>query len=110
MTTLKELQKDIHATAKEKGWHDVDRAALEFHALIVSEVAEATEEVRSDAPKLYYTKDKPDKPEGEAAEIADVIIRCLDYADLMGWDMEDIIKQKVSYNKKRSYRHGGKVK
>jgi hypothetical protein len=109
-----ELQRDIHDTAKAKGWYDgAPRTALEAHMLIVSEIAEATEEVRKGTPPLYFEgpSDNPlSKPEGELVEIADAIIRAMDYCASRGWDLGDAIERKHTFNKTRPYRHGGKAK
>ena len=48
------------------------------------------------------------KPEGNAAELADVIIRVLDYCAYAGIDIENVLEVKHEYNKSRPYRHGGK--
>lgn len=103
--TLTELQKEIYSINKANGWHESERRPLEYHALITSEVAEATECVRNGEPEYYFSKGKP---LGESTEIADVIIRCLDYATSKDWDMEEIIKAKLEYNKTRGFRHGNK--
>ena len=49
-----------------------------------------------------------EKPEGIAAELADVIIRVLDYCAYAGIDIENVLEVKHEYNKSRPYRHGGK--
>ena len=49
------------------------------------------------------------KPEGIAVELADCILRILDYCGKAEIDIEDIITRKHEYNKTRPYRHGGKV-
>lgn len=41
-------------------------------------------------------------------ELADVIIRVLDYCGYAGIDIDAAISQKHEYNKTRPYRHGGK--
>lgn len=46
--------------------------------------------------------------EGIAAELADVIIRVLDYCAYAGIDIENVLEVKHEYNKSRPYRHGGK--
>lgn len=48
------------------------------------------------------------KPEGVASELADVIIRVLDYSEQKGIDTIRVMLQKMEYNKTRGYRHGGK--
>lgn len=48
------------------------------------------------------------KPEGIPIELADVIIRVLDYCGYAGIDIDAAISQKHEYNKTRPYRHGGK--
>lgn len=48
------------------------------------------------------------KPEGIAVEMADCIIRILDWCGKEGIDIDRIISMKHEYNKSRPYRHGGK--
>lgn len=48
------------------------------------------------------------KPEGVASELADVIIRVLDYSEQKGIDTIRVMLQKMEFNKTRGYRHGGK--
>ena len=62
-----------------------------------------------------YNPDNPDacsaqskKPEGVAVELADCMIRILDYCGHAGIDIEEAIRIKHEYNKTRPYRHGGK--
>lgn len=55
ITTINELCKLAHDRAVEAGWYDGgDRNPLEIHMLIVSEIAEATEEVRRGKPPMYF--------------------------------------------------------
>lgn len=115
--TLNELRDEAYATAKDKGWHDTPRSPLEIHMLIVSEVAEATECVRKDEEPFYKVVDPNDhtttgfvfKPEGEAVELADAVIRIANYFGEKGWDLEAVVRAKMDYNGTRSYRHGGKA-
>lgn len=114
-----ELMREVHDTAKEKGWYEKERHPLEAHMLMVSEVAEATEEVRSGKPPVYVVRDgeivadaaefrEGEKPEGEAVELVDAVIRIADYFGYRAWDLEKVLTLKMRYNKTRSFRHGGK--
>lgn len=49
------------------------------------------------------------KPEGAAVEMADCLLRILDWFGAEGLDAEAIIKAKHDYNVTRSFRHGGKA-
>lgn len=105
--TIKEWAEKIYNTAKAKGWYDNGGPTpLERHMLIVTEVAEASEEVRNKKDPIYVIDGKP---EGEAIELADVVIRVMDYFEHKGWDLESAIKMKCDYNDTRSYKHGGKA-
>lgn len=108
--TITELVKESHETALAKGWWEPPvRSALEIHALIHSEIGEATEERRRHTESFYYPyKGENVSPEGEAVELADAIIRICDYFGYKGWDLESVLRAKLDYNKGRSYRHGGK--
>ncbi len=68
---------------------------------------EAVECVRDDALLLDHEADG--KPIGLPIEIADVVIRCLDLAGGLGIDLEEIIAEKVAFNRGRKHRHGGKL-
>ena len=74
--------------------------------LMVSELAEAQDELRKGKPafETYY----PDgaKPEGVPSELADVVIRVLDFCYTEGIDLESIIEEKLAYNATRERLHG----
>lgn len=49
------------------------------------------------------------KPEGVPSEIADIVIRCLDFADEAGFSLIDAILEKLAYNETRERLHGKQV-
>lgn len=106
--TLNEYAQQIHKTAVEHGWWEDDRNFGEVCMLITSEVAEAFEEYRNGhLPDEIYLENG--KPEGVPVELADVIIRCLDFMHSAGIDIDAAMQQKMAYNEMRPYRHGGKL-
>lgn len=122
LTPLNELSTAIHANAVAKGWWEDDRPFTEIIALIHSEVSEALEEYRNGhGPNEVYYKHGHErrsvfqdeegnlgKPEGVPIELADVIIRILDYAGYTGMDIDSAVERKIAYNATRPHRHGGK--
>jgi NTP pyrophosphatase (non-canonical NTP hydrolase) len=84
--------------------HNIDQKLM----LIVGEVTEAHEEIRSGhAPTDVYFSDTG-KPEGVPTELADIIIRVLDLAAYLGIDIGSVLKVKHSYNVGRPMKHGRK--
>jgi NTP pyrophosphatase (non-canonical NTP hydrolase) len=111
---IKEMQKEVHQLAVEKGWWDQDRNGLEIIALIHSELSEAVEEMRKGEPPLYYESEESGngyktKPEGWLVELADAVIRIMDYCEQQGLSLQTAILMKHEYNKTRPVRHGGKL-
>lgn len=140
--SLGALQNTCWQNSEDKGFHDnepTDPAELAIYngnrlMLIVSEAAEALEEIRAGRPagETYYPHNKPGcavsdwklyntgpedpqpnctctpKPEGVPSEIADIVIRCFDFAGSNGFDLGRIIQEKLAYNSTRPAMHGKK--
>ena len=103
--TIAELQAESYITADKHGWHGRERSPLEVHALIHSEISEATEAVRNNFSPIEIYRSKP---QGELIELADAIIRIADYCEERSWDLTCALRLKLDYNKTRSFRHGDK--
>lgn len=109
--TIREWQKAIHDYAVGKGWWDNDNRTFgDLCILFASEISEAYEEYRNghEVTETYFAPEKPEKPEGVPTELADCVIRILDYCQRVGIDLQAIMAQKHAFNLKRPYRHGGK--
>ena len=109
-TTIADWQVAIHAYAKDKGWWDGEADVSGKILLMASEIHEGYDEWRNNHPltDTYYNEDKPTKPEGFPSEMADVVIRVLDFCEWAGIDLQAIMAEKHAYNITRSFRHGGK--
>lgn len=95
------------AIALPEGFWDRLYAAYKGNRLmlIVGEVVEVHEEVRSGKPSIY---EKDGKPEGTAVELGDVQIRVGDYASEFQEPLVEAIETKAAYNKTREKMHGGR--
>ena len=89
MVNLKELQKEVMRNKLEKGFNTTD-VALEF--------CRAHEELSEAFSK--FSKDE----EGVAEEFADVAIFLLGMAEILGFDLEKELVQKIEKNKNRKYK------
>lgn len=102
---INKFAEEVHQNAVEHGWYDEKVEFTTIVSLIHSEVSEAFSEYRNGNPNLYY---EGESPEGVAVELADDILRILDYCAYVEIDIESILKLKHEYNKTRPYRHDNK--
>jgi len=96
MRTIKEWQEEVYHTASTHGWHNYERPIPERLCLIHSEVSEALEAWRKDDWNNFKE------------EIADIVIRVLDFCQERDINLDEEIEKKNEYNKSRPYLHGMK--
>ncbi len=95
--SISELQKVIHQQNIDAGWWDKQREKGTLLCLIHSEISEAMEGERKNLRDDHL----PHRMMAEV-ELADAIIRILDYAEAFNYDIESALIEKLEYNKQRA--------
>lgn len=98
------MQDAVHNNARDKGWWDEARNDGEAIALMHSELSEALEALRKGNPN----DEKCPQFTNLEVELADCIIRILDFAGGNGLDIAGAIVAKHEFNKTRPHKHGKK--
>lgn len=90
---------------KAKGFQNEEQNDGEIMALLHSEISEAFEAVRHGNPP----SDKIPAFSGVEEELADTVIRIMNYGVLRGFHIAEAIEAKTLFNAQRSFKHGGKT-
>ncbi len=108
---LEVLQRECGRISREHGFwvnkDSVDRLLM----LMVGELSEAHEELRSGkAPNVVYFEPTTvgDKPCGFVSELADCVIRIFDAAEQLNLGLPEVLVSKMIYNEARPFMHGKK--
>jgi len=115
--TLNALRDEAYDNAKAHGFHDVSRPVGDAMMLITTEVGEAFEAFREGSPvsEMRYAPldeskgERVGKPIGVPSELADIVIRVLDFCGEHDIDIERVVIEKMAYNRSRPFRHGNKA-
>jgi NTP pyrophosphatase (non-canonical NTP hydrolase) len=106
---IRKAQKMAFDIAEEKGFHENRRGtgrddALVRIALIHTEVSEAAQEIKRHWPELGLQSGESLNAVGE--EMADIVIRVLDFCGCAGIDLERHVVEKMEKNRARPMHYG----
>ena len=104
VTAFNDLAGIVNTIAISKGWWKGERNDGEMIALMHSELSEALEGLRHGNPVSEHIGEFSAVEE----ELADVIIRIMDYALARNHRVAEAVIAKVTFNAGREYMHGGK--
>ena len=103
------LGREIHETARSKGFYKTEflRTPTGLPAFNTSLPAEKLALIHEEVSETLKAL-RDDDREKEAEEVADIVIRVLDYAAWRGIDLDIEVEKKMAKNRTRPHLHGRK--
>lgn len=101
----KHLEKIVMENARNKGFYEVETHDAVRIALMHSELSEALESMRQGNPQSRHIG----KFSSVEEELADTVIRIIDFSAHKGLKIGEAIVKKIEFNTTRPYKHGGKL-
>lgn len=105
---FKGIAQMVHLNAVDKGFWEEKPSVDRQVALIHGDVSELHEQYRKGKGVLETYIDEKGKLQGIPSELADIVIRCMDWAEGYGIDLEQAILDKHKFNLTRPRLHGKK--
>jgi NTP pyrophosphatase (non-canonical NTP hydrolase) len=113
--SFKQIQQIALANEVKAGWDTSsstpEQAYKDMILLTHAELSEGVEDLRNhkNLNEVWYEeKDGHQKPCGIPTELADVVIRIMGFCERYDIQLQSVIEEKLTYNAKRGFRHGGK--
>lgn len=102
LNSIRILSIEIHEWAVSKGFWGKDKNDGECIALMHSELSETLESIRKGSPADEHCP----RFTNTEIELADCMIRIMDYCAAKNLRLSEAIQAKMNYNKTRPFKHG----
>lgn len=107
---LNEMAKEVHEWSKGHGFWDHEHIDVAGGGVIVSNPSIGPEKICLMHSELSEAlESERDGDTNTEEELADTVIRILDFCGWRGYDLEGAITKKMEVNRQRPYKHGRQI-